>query len=265
MNAAEMRMVDLLTDLKENHHAVAVKGNMESSGMQTWEAMRLKEVTMRAGLKLTIKIGGGEALTDMREARALGADRIAAPMTSCEFALRKFIAGIHHLFPPDEQKGTSFIFYIETINAYGNLDRMLQTPNIEVLSGLVIGREDLVWSMGLSGTDADYNDSRVLEITEDTLRKAKAKGLETTIGGGITSEGNLRILRDLSAGLLDGIQTKMVRFECPAAFNQKSVALVKAVEFELLWLKNKSSYYEAISNESLKTIRTLEARYNSLR
>jgi hypothetical protein len=264
MNAMEMKMVDLLIDLKENHHAVGVKGNMESSGMQTWEIMRLKEICMKAGLKLTIKIGGAEAITDMREARALGADRIAAPMTSCPFALRKFIAAITFLFPADEKKATSFIFYIETITAYNNLESMLQLPNIVELQGVVIGREDLVWSMGLIGTDDDYNNSRVLEITKDTLTKAKAKGFETTVGGGITSEGNLKILKELPQGLLNNIQTKMVRFNCPAALNDKNAGLLKATEFELLWLKNKSSYYEAISKENQKTIGKSEALYKSL-
>ena len=66
MNPTEMKMVGLLEDLKENHHAFGVKGNMESSGMEAWETIRLKEVTLRAGLPLTIKLGGAEALTDMR-------------------------------------------------------------------------------------------------------------------------------------------------------------------------------------------------------
>lgn len=264
MNAAETKMVGLLEDLKENHHAFGVKGNMESSGMEAWETMRLKEVTMRAGLKLTIKLGGAEALTDMRHARALGADRIAAPMTSCQFALRKFIAGIDRVFPPEEKKGVSFIFYIESINAYSNLDSMLEVQNLETLSGLVIGREDLVWSMGLAGSDADYNAQRVLEITKDTLKKAKAKGLETTIGGGITSVGNLKNLSELEPGLLNGIQTKMVRFACPAAFSQGNAGLSKATEFELLWMKNRVNYHEAISKADLNTIRALEARYDAL-
>src|SRR5476651_1534821 len=155
MNPTEKKMIDLLVDLKENHHAVGLKGNMESTGMQTWELMRLKEVAVRTDLKLTVKLGGAEAITDMREARSLGADRIAAPMTSCPFALRKFTAAIDLLFPPDEKKATQFIFYIETINSYNNLDAMLQIPNLKDLHGLVIGREDLVWSMGLTGTDAD--------------------------------------------------------------------------------------------------------------
>ncbi|MDB5811840.1 MAG: 2,4-dihydroxyhept-2-ene,7-dioic acid aldolase [Betaproteobacteria bacterium] len=264
MNAAEKKMVDLLVDLKENHHASAIKGNMESTGMQTWELMRLKEVVLRSGLKLTVKLGGAEAITDMREARAVGADRIAAPMTSCEFSLRKYVAAIDTIFPAEEKKGIDFIFYIETITAYNNLEAMLQAPKVGELSGLVIGREDLVWSMGMTGTDDDYNNAKVLQLTKDTLTKAKAKGFETTIGGGTTSERNLKTLKDLPPGLLDGFQTKMVRFKCPAAFDDKSAGLLKATEFEVLWLKNQCSYYEAVSKESLKTIEKLEARYKSL-
>lgn len=264
MNATERKMVDLLVDLKENHHATAVKGNMESTGMQTWELMRLKEVVMRSGLKLTIKLGGAEAITDMREARAVGADRIAAPMTSCEFSLRKYIAAINYIFPAEEKKGTDFIFYIETITAYNNLDAMLKLPNLGELSALVIGREDFVWSMGLTGTDDDYNNPKVFQLTRDTLTKAKAKGLETTIGGGTTSERNLKTLRELGPGLLDGFQTKMVRFKCPAAFDDKNAGLLKATEFEILWVKHKCSYYEAVSKESLKTVEKLETRYKAL-
>src|ERR1041385_408764 len=140
---------------------------------------------------------------------------------------------------------------------------MLAVPNLADLGTLVIGREDLVWSMGLTGSDDDYNDPKVFEITRDTLQKAKAKGLETIIGGGTTSQRNLNTLKELPQGLLDHIQTKMVRFKCPAGLNDKAVGLMKATEFELLWLRNKCSYYEAMSKESLKTIRTLEARYKA--
>lgn len=264
MNATETKMIDLLVDLKENHHAVGLKGNMESTGMQTWELMRLKEVAMRADLALTIKLGGAEAITDMREARSVGADRVAAPMTSCEFALRKYTAAMDLVYTPYEKKATEFIFYIETINAYNNLDAMLAIPNLRDLHGLVIGREDLVWSMGLAGSDDDYNSEKVYAVTKDTLTKAKAKGLETTIGGGTTHERNLRILKGLPEGLLDYFQTKMVRFRCPAAFGDRNAGLMKATEFELLWLKNRCSYYDAMAKESQKAIAKLEARYKAL-
>ena len=40
-------------------------------------------------------------------------------------------------------------------------------------------------------------------------------------------------------------------------------AFLKAVEFELLWLKNKSNHYSAISNEDKKRIEMMERRYQT--
>ena len=44
------------------------------------EAMRLKEVVSGAGLGLTMKVGGCEAVRDMYEARVIGVERIVGPM-----------------------------------------------------------------------------------------------------------------------------------------------------------------------------------------
>jgi len=39
---------------------------------------------------------------------------------------------------------------------------------------------------------------------------------------------------------------------------------LKATEFELLWMKNRTSYHEPTSQADLKTIQALEARYRAL-
>ena len=73
-------MVEQLQDLRENHHVNGVKAEFEAEGTRLEEAMRLKEVVSAAGLGLTIKIGGCEALRDMYEARVIGVERIVGPM-----------------------------------------------------------------------------------------------------------------------------------------------------------------------------------------
>jgi hypothetical protein len=79
LNKIEREMVEVLTDLRENHHVVGVKAEFEAEGTRLEEAMRLKEVISAAGLGLTLKIGGCEAIRDMFEARVLGVSRIVAP------------------------------------------------------------------------------------------------------------------------------------------------------------------------------------------
>ena len=65
MNNLEKKMLDTLIDLRENHHVVGVKAEFEAEGTRLEEALRLKEVVTKAGLDLTIKIGGCEAVKDM--------------------------------------------------------------------------------------------------------------------------------------------------------------------------------------------------------
>src|SRR5688572_22548736 len=91
MNPQERKMVQLLADLKKNHNVVGVKAEFEAEGTRLDEAMRLKDVSAAAGLGLTIKIGGCEAVKDMLDAISLGAQRIVAPMIETPYALYKFI------------------------------------------------------------------------------------------------------------------------------------------------------------------------------
>ncbi|MFX8766458.1 hypothetical protein ABTM49_19730, partial [Acinetobacter baumannii] len=60
---------------------------------------------------------------------------------------------------------------------------------------------------------------------------------------------------------LDRFETRKVIFQCPAAIKNSEAAFLKAVEFELLWLKNKQNHYSAIAREDSERIKMMEARY----
>lgn len=99
MNALEHKMVETLIDLKENYHVIGIKAEFEAEGTRMEEALRLKEVVTKAGLDLTIKIGGGEAIKDMYDARSIGVKRIVAPMIETPYALKKFLHATRLVFP----------------------------------------------------------------------------------------------------------------------------------------------------------------------
>ncbi len=261
MNTTERKMVDILTDLKENHHVVGVKAEFEAEGTRLEEALRLKEVVMKAELGLTIKVGGCEALRDMHEARTIGVCRVVAPMVETPYALKKFLAAVELVFPEDEREDTRFVANIETATACAQFDQMLALDGIHRLDGIVMGRVDLTGSLGLSRES--INGDEVFQITKELFTKAKRRSLECAIGGGVSAH-SLPFFRQLPAGYLDRYETRKVIFSCPGALGHHAdKGILKAVGFELHWLKNKQNYYGMISAEDENRIRMLEERYKS--
>jgi hypothetical protein len=262
MNTLEHKMVDVLRDLRDNHAVIGVKAEFEAEGTRLEEALRLKEVVMKAGLGLTIKIGGCEALRDMYECRSIGVDRLVAPMIETPFALKKFIAAALIAFPVDERDDVKFAANIETITGCQNFDAMLELPEARSLNGIIMGRVDLTGSLGMRREDIDCQ--RVFDITRELFIKSKARGLENAVGGGL-SAASLPFCRQLPAGTIDRYETRKVIFKCPDALNHEAeIGILKAVGFELLWLKNKRDYYGAISIEDYDRLRMLEMRYKAL-
>jgi hypothetical protein len=264
MNTLERKMVDQLMDLRENHHVVGVKAEFEAEGTRIEEALRLKEVISKAGLNLTLKIGGCEAIRDMYESRTIGVERVVAPMVESPFALKKFLDAILLSFPEDEIGQIDFAVNIETIDAVNAFERMLAIPEIGRLNGVVMGRVDLTASMGL-GRD-DINADEVFEITKSLFTRAKAfnKHIECAVGGGV-SAASLPFFRKLPPGLIDRYETRKVIFGCPGGLaDDAEKGILKAVGFELMWLKNKRGYYSLIANEDNKRIEMLEKRYRKM-
>jgi len=252
-------MVDALKDLADNHYVVGVKAEFEAEGTRLEEALRLKEVCMKADVGLTIKIGGCEALRDMYECRVIGVERLVAPMVESAYALKKFLAAVELAYPPEEREDTLFAINVETINASSAFDEMLDQPQIELLDGIVLGRVDMTGSLGL--TREDINCQQIYEIAEALFRKAKNKGLETAIGGGVSAHA-LAFFRSLPPGFLDRYETRKVIFSCSGALGDGAEkGILKAVGFELLWLRNKRDYYKAISLEDSQRLEMLEKRY----
>lgn len=261
MNTTEKLMVEALKDLAENHHVEGVKAEFEAEGTRLEEALRLKEVVMKAGVSLTIKIGGCEALRDMYECRVIGVNRIVAPMVESPFALKKFLLATRLAFPDEERADIKFAVNIETITACRAFDEMLALKEIGMLDGVVMGRVDFTGSLGVNRDDV--NAETVLHYTRDLFLAAKGRKLETAVGGGVSAL-SLPFFRALPEGSIDRYETRKVIFNCPQALSKEAEkGILKAVGFEILWLKNKRDYYRLISQEDDQRIAMLEKRWRS--
>jgi 4-hydroxy-2-oxoheptanedioate aldolase len=258
MNKLESQMIDLLKDLRTRFHVKGIKAEFESEGTRIEEAMRLKDVTSQAGLGLSIKIGGCEAIKDMYDSISLGAQRIIAPMVETPYALQKFIKAAQMAYG-DRLENIDLLVNIETQTAYQNFSDMLKIPEIIHLNGVVIGRVDFVGSMGM-GRD-QVNSQKMLDMSLDIAKKAKDHDLKVVVGGAVTVD-SMPFFKAFPKGYLDRFETRKVIFDCPAAINNPEEAFIKAVEFELMWLKNKQNSYSMIAQEDASRIEMMEIRFS---
>jgi hypothetical protein len=151
-----------------------------------------------------------------------------------------------------------FLINLETQTACENFAAMLEIPEIDQLNGIVLGRVDLTGSMGL---DRDsVNSEKVLGICRDAAARAKERNLTVVVGGGVSYHSQA-FFRSFPLGHIDRFETRKVVFACPSALNNGEEAFLKAVEFELLWLRNKKAYYGSIHREDDARLEMMEKRY----
>jgi len=260
MNSQENKMVELLNQLKSDFNVVGVKMEFEAEGTRLEEAMRLKEISLRAGCHLTLKIGGCEAIRDMYEAANLGTDNLVAPMVETPYALKKYLSAIKIGFPDDVRRGMKFFINIETDTAVKNFTSMMAMPETKDLDGIVIGRVDLCGSLNL--TRDDINSEKIESVTCKIAIDAKKNDKLVVVGGGV-SFASLDFLNNIPKGYIDRYETRKIVFKCPEALTNSKKAFLLAVEFELMWLKNKQNYYKQISKEDESRLNMMEARYKN--
>lgn len=264
MNNLEKKMLETLKDLKANHHVIGIKAEFEAEGTRLEEALRLKEVVTLAGLDLIIKVGGCEAIKDMFDARVIGVKGIVGPMIETPYAMTKYVKATHFVFPQEEREQMEFFINVETKTGADNLDEMMARPEFNELAGVVLGRVDMTGSMGL--TREDINSDTIFQIADTISRKMQKAGKKMVIGGGVSAH-SLPFFKNLPAGSLTKYETRKIIFDARAALTDIPNAekgILKAVGFELMWLKNKRDFYGMIFKEDEQRLIMLEARYKKL-
>lgn len=263
MNSYEKKMLDILREGKEKYGVVATKAEFEAEGTRTDELLRLLEIAHKADVGLALKVGGCEAIRDMLEAKQFGVRYIIAPMVETPYALSKYIAAKNSVYSPEEQGDVSFLFNLETITAFNNLDLMLELAAAKAgCDGVVFGRVDFSGSIGAGrqGIESD----KVTTAVEAAAHACLERDLEFVVGGAVSIDA-LANLKRFKAVHLDRFETRKVVFSGTALESPElAKALRQAVHFELLWLINKREYYGLMHREDQTRIEMLESRWKVL-
>ena len=260
MNKTERKMVDVIRRGREDYGVLSVKAEFEAEGTRTDDLLRLVEITRRADVSLTVKIGGCEAIRDLLEAKQIGVQSIVAPMVESPYALTKFIAAKNHVFSEDEQLDTNFLFNVETLQSVHCIADLVEAARGTTgVQGVVFGRVDLSGSMGLSRSDV--NSRTVTDLAIKAAEEVRSGNLDFVVGGGISVEA-LPALREISETFLSRFETRKVIFSANSLSHVNIVeGLKNAIHFELLWLRNKRNYYSAIADEDQQRIEMLASRW----
>lgn len=259
MNILECEMLDLLKKLNHEFGAIAIKSEFEAEGSTIEEILRLNEFVYKSGLVSYIKIGGCEAVNDLNFCKRIDAAGIIVPMVETKFAMTKFIDAVNVVFSKDDISNLNLIVNAETITCLENLKHILTINGIKIIKSVTVGRSDLSKSMGIDNSliEEDIMFSKVKNI----LDIVNNYGFKAGIGGTI-SLNSINFINKL-LNLINNFETRKVVFATDSIKNLDK-SIIAAINFEILYIKNKCNNYKQILQQDTKRLKQLENRINLL-
>lgn len=232
-----------------------IKISLEDEGLTFNQATEIACLTHQQQIFLNIKIGGAEAISDMRFAKNIGCKGCVAPMVESSYALHKFISSVYK----NSFNFERLFINIESKQAYHNIKEILNSSDVNHLYGLVLGRTDFIQSFGYTKNKVDSDECFDMAVEIFTL--AKKKGLKNIIGGNLNINSFNFIKKLYDKNLLDYIETRNVKVKLSNEFlSNFKENLSNMLEFESEWLTSKYDNLIQISKDDKKRLDSLKLR-----
>lgn len=232
-----------------------IKISLEDEGLTFDQATKIACLTHQQQIPLNIKIGGAEAISDMRFAVNIGCKGCVAPMIESSYALYKFISSVYK----NSFDFKNLFINIESKQAYNNIKDILNSSDTGHLYGIVLGRTDLIQSFGYTKDKVDSDDCFTMAVEIFTL--AKKKGLKNVMGGNLNINSFDFIKKLYNKNLLDYIETRNVKVKLSNEFlNNFKENLSNMLEFESEWLTHKYNDLIQLSKDDEKRLDNLKLR-----
>lgn len=230
---------NILKDLVENFGAIGLRADLASANISIEELKELRYLSHKLGVELTLKIGGCDATNDIYIAKEIGVNSIIAPMIETPYALTKFIKNCQKIYSNDELEKVKLYPNIETITAYKNFADIISSQDAQYITGIVLGRDDMVGSMNL--TREEVNSDKILWIARNLQEETFQRNKEFVLGGEIRPKA-ISFINNLNSNMISRCETRMLVFDGKTFTNNNiEEKISKALEFEISWLEHKEN------------------------
>ncbi len=232
-----------------------IKISLEDEGLTFDQAVNIACLSHLNQYPLNIKIGGAEAISDMRFAKNINCSGCVAPMIESPYALHKFISSVYK----NKFDFEKLFINIESKQAYENISKILNSSDAKHLYGIVLGRTDFIQSFNYTKDRVDSDECLKMAIEIFTL--AKSKNLKTLMGGNLNIN-SLDFIKTLyQKNLLDYVETRNVKVKLSSNFlDNFEENLSYMLRFEIEWLTNKYNTLTLLSVEDKKRLDNLKLR-----
>ena len=251
----DKELVKQLVRLREDFGLCAVKAEFEAEGASFRDLVRLRRITIQQGIPLYLKIGGAEAIRDIKDAFELGVDGLIAPMIESPFAVAKFLNAYKSIY--GDQKIFKSI-NVETRQAAENIEDLLKIA-ANSIDNITIGRTDL--SQSYYDEKIQPDSEFMLNLIESLSQKVVDAGLTLTIGGSLTKT-SIERFRGRSkewAGKVTSLETRKIIL--PAGIMlEKHKALEESIKFEELYLQSKLEIAKMLTEFDRERLFKLKSR-----
>jgi 4-hydroxy-2-oxoheptanedioate aldolase len=228
----EKKLFDQIIFLKEEFGLQAIKAEFETEGSSFRDLMRLRRITDKVNVPLYLKIGGVEALRDIKDSLELGVDGLIAPMVESRFGLKKFIDAVNSIY---KNKKVHRSINIETENAVANLESIFEECVNSGLDNVTIGRTDL--SSSYFNTQITADSDFVFNLLVELGNKIASTGMTMTLGGSLRKQSIEQFNKraDRWHGLIRYFETRKVILPTEIMLENKK-SITEAHRFEEIYI-----------------------------
>ena len=255
MFGLEQKLSDQLARLKEEYDLQGIKAEFEAEGSSFRDLVRLRRISDKLNVPLYLKIGGVEALRDIKDSLEIGVDGLIAPMVESAFGLKKFVDGVASIY---KDTRVHLSINIETQHAVGGVEEILKLGKGRI-NNITIGRTDLSFSYfdPKVTPDSDF----MFAMLEDLGEKISRSKMSMTVGGSLSRK-SIEIFKCDThkwPRLIQRLETRKVILPTKVMLENKN-SIAEALRFEELYILSKKEMSDLFMESETARLTSLKMR-----